>query len=225
MSDILREKSSLKLVPFTYGFTTFLLVLLKIQEEKTGCPILLPTGTHSAGALPSAPCLPACLPAASSCPRLPPPPATPHAPAGPAPGTVPSSSQGTKEALPDTLAGHKGLAHLRPPHPKELQDASPTLPASTRGADAADRHAGGTKRSCPVALHPWPPCGQWPPRGQRPPGAPRASRRRTMTKSRASQEGGKSPERKERGAGQKGCPRALSHPGGNRGRPCGLPSS
>ena len=60
MSNILREKSSLKLVPFTYGFTTFLLVLLKIQEEKTGCPILLPTGTHSAGALPSVPCLPAC---------------------------------------------------------------------------------------------------------------------------------------------------------------------
>ena len=40
---------------------------------------------------------------ASSCPRLPPPPRTAHAPAGPGPGTCPSSSEGTKEAPPRHL--------------------------------------------------------------------------------------------------------------------------
>ncbi|CAN0311555.1 unnamed protein product, partial [Bubo scandiacus] len=97
---------------------------------------------------------PACLPA--RCLLLPAPPTASR--------DATRSGRPSSGDCPQLLPGHEGSPprHLgwpqrprtpppTPPHPtpKELQDASPTLPASTRGADAADRHAGGTKSSCP----------------------------------------------------------------------------
>ncbi|XP_042662233.1 nascent polypeptide-associated complex subunit alpha, muscle-specific form-like [Tyto alba] len=129
---------------------------------------------------------------------------SPTAAAGPAPPAGPGSSQGTKEAPRATLAGHKGLAALRPPDPKESRDTAPALPGTATPAPQ--------NRSCWVALEPSPAC------GQRPRGAPGAFPRRT-TKARASE-----PKAFAAKSGrQKGCPWAVLCPGRSRGRPYSLP--